>query len=91
MELKELEKNLKLLRKTGKETIELKIDLVLQLIETIKTLETQLKIQDTKVAIMLVQKTDLVNELKKQGMPIKEIEKILNKAFKNNIEELKDE
>lgn len=85
MELKELEKNLKLLRKTGKETIELKIDLVLQLIETIKTLETQLKIQDTKVAIMLVQKTDLVNELKKQGMPIKEIEKILNKAFKNNI------
>lgn len=85
MELKELEKNLKLLRRTGKETIELKIDLVLQLIETIKTLETQLKIQDTKVAIMLVQKTDLVNELKKQGMPIKEIEKILNKAFKNNI------
>lgn len=83
MELKELEKNLKLLRKTEKETIELKIDLVLQLIETIKTLETQLKIQDTKVAIMLVQKTDLVNELKKQGMPIKEIEKILNKAFKN--------
>ena len=83
MELKELEKNLKLLRRTGKETIELKIDLVLQLIETIKTLETQLKIQDTKVAIMLVQKTDLVNELKKQGMPIKEIEKILNKAFKN--------
>lgn len=85
MELKELEKNLKLLRRTGKETIELKIDLVLQLIETIKTLETQLKIQDTKVAIMLVQKTDLVNELRKQGMPIKEIEKILNKAFKNNI------
>ena len=83
MELKELEKNLKLLRKTEKETIELKIDLVLQLIETMKTLETQLKIQDTKVAIMLVQKTDLVNELKKQGMPIKEIEKILNKAFKN--------
>ena len=52
MELKELEKNLKLLRRTGKETIELKIDLVLQLIETIKTLETQLKNQDTKVAIM---------------------------------------
>ena len=71
MDLEEFSEMIKEYQQTTNETIELKVNLVANLIKKIEE-------NDIKIQILLVQKYNLVIELKKRGLKPDEIRKILD-------------
>lgn len=71
MDLEEFSEMIKEYQQTTNETIELKVNLVADLLKKIEE-------NDIKIQILLVQKYNLVIELKKRGLKPDEIRKILD-------------
>jgi hypothetical protein len=74
MDINEFEKLINDYKKLGNEEVTLKTDVVLSIIELAKQ-------NEAKVALLLVQKYNLVVELQNKGVPSKKIEEILKKSI----------
>ena len=74
MDINEFEKLINEYKKLGNEEVTLKTDVVLSIIELAKQ-------NEAKVALLLVQKYNLVVELQNKGVPSKKIEEILKKSI----------
>lgn len=82
MDITELEQKIKEYKKMGNKTVELNIDMVLNLIENNIKANNEIEIAKEYIAILTAQKINLVDYLKKIKIPDKLIKKILKESIK---------
>lgn len=83
MDIEELYEKIKQYKDLKNNTIELNIDLVLQLVKNNIELEKQSNMYKHHINILTAQKYNLVSELKKIKIPDKIIKNILKNSLKN--------
>ena len=82
MDITELQEKIKEYKSIGNKTVELNIDMVLNLIENNIKANNEIEIAKEYIAILTAQKINLVDYLKKIKIPDKLIKKILKESIK---------
>lgn len=82
MDITELQEKIKEYKSMGNKTVELNIDMVLNLIENNIKANNEIEIAKEYIAILTAQKINLVDYLKKIKIPDKLIKKILKESIK---------
>ena len=82
MDITELEQKIKEYKKMGNKTVELNIDMVLNLIKNNIKFNNEIEIAKEYIAILTAQKINLIDYLKKIKIPDKLIKKILKESIK---------